>query len=413
MELLQRFAPKSKKEFLGSKATVSQLDKLLATQPCRALLVGPSGCGKTTLVRLLLESHKEKYDVLDIKGNDVTDLKALKVLIENFVAHRTIESFFSRKAKLVFFDDVDLMMCADRGCGTYLMSFVDGLKKNVAVSFIMTCSLSEERKLTDLKKKVPPLRMYNPTPKETLPLVLDILERESIPHDASKVVELVETYHGNIRNVLQNLHQLDAGKKTLATEKMLRDLCDATTFDITRRMLSSPMRVKDLHLLSDNTMVPLLLYENYLAELFDNRLKQPPSVYANVVSKIMSNTLEAEILERYMFQTTDWELFDPVITLKCGCINYLVNALPRKKFPKSDALVFTQALSKAATRHNYGKRLEVWQAELGIHDVAPLLRAFDGFESQPDATVSAYQVQILGKQPVKGRATTRKPKKQD
>jgi energy-coupling factor transporter ATP-binding protein EcfA2 len=406
MSILDQYKPKTLTEFLGNTTLIQSLDKLLREPPARALVVGPSGCGKTTLCNLVLLKHRETYDVLDVKCQDVDDIKALKSLIDNFVAHKTIESFFSKKAKLVFLDDIDVMMCSDRGCGTYLMSFVaDAVKSGSKVSFVMTCSLSEERKLTDLKKKVPPLRMYNPSIKDTLAFVLDVIDKEGIECDPSKVVKLVEAFQGNVRSVLQNLHKLAFEDEALATERSHRMLFDATTFDIAKKMLTQPFPVRDLSILSDNTLVPLLMYENLFAELFDNRLKpRSAAAHPKAMAVIMDTSIDAEVMERYMFKTMDWELYPHVTTVKCGYINQFLPKFERKKYPKSETLVFTQVLTKAATRHNYGKRLDAIADQLGIYDVLSLFKAFDAGAGDDESALGAYATQIRNKVPEKSAA---------
>lgn len=406
MSILDRYKPTTLAEFLGNTTLIQSLDKVLRTPPAKALVVGPSGCGKTTLCNLVLQKHRDTYDVLDVKCQDVEDIKGLKSLIDNFVAHKTIESFFSKKAKLVFLDDIDVMMCSDRGCGTYLLSFVaDALKAGSNVSFVMTCSLSEERKLTDLKKKIPPLRMYNPPTRDTLAFVLDVIEKEGIACEPSKAIKLVETFQGNVRSVLQNLHQLESTDKALATERTHRMLFDATTFDIAKKMLTQTFPVRDLSILSDNTLVPLLMYENMFAELFNNRLKPRSSVaHLKAVGVIMDATIDAEIMERYMFKTMDWDLYPHVTTVKCGYINQTLPLFERKKYPKAETLVFTQVLTKAATRHNYGKRLDAVADTLGVHDVLSLFKAFDAGAGEDESALGAYATQIRNRVPEKPAA---------
>ncbi len=406
MSILDRYKPTTLTDFLGNTATIQSLDKVLRTPPARALVIGPSGCGKTTLCNLVLQKHRDTYDVLDVKCQDVEDIKGLKTLIDNFVAHKTIESFFSKKAKLVFLDDIDVMMCSDRGCGTYLLSFVaDALKQGSRVSFVMTCSLSEERKLTDLKKKVPPLRMYNPSIKDTLAFVLDVIEKEGIDCEPSKAVKLVEAFQGNVRSALQNLHQLESADEALATERTHRMLFDATTFDLAKKMLTQTFPVRDLSILSDNTLVPLLMYENLYAELFDNRLKpRNASAHVKAIAVIMDATIEAEIMERYMFKTMDWELYPHVTTVKCGYINQILPRFERKKYPKAETLVFTQVLTKAATRHNYGKRLDAIAEHLGVYDSLSLFKAFDAGAVDDESALAAYATQIRNKAPEKPAA---------
>lgn len=392
MEALQRNAPSRLSEFVGNGAAAIAAKAQLAKWPFQFCIVGPSGCGKSTFCDLLLTENA--WDILRIKLTTIDDIKGLIKLMDNFVSHRSIESFMCKKPKVVFFDDVDLLMCADRGVSSVILAFVNEQRKaDHAISIIMTCSISEERKLSDLKKKIDIIRLYNPTPKDALVRIINILDKERMVYEATKVLRLAEAHGGNIRGIMMNLHLLN-DDNALSDEKRQKLMFDTTPFEMTRRMLTLPCESRDMRAINDNNLVPLLMYENYPTELFSNRLKQSKSKYYELVSTILDRSVHAEALERYMFCNTDWDLWEPVSILKCGYINSLLNSIDRKKSRKDDNLQFTQALTKAATRHNYNKRLTDYKDELGVRDILGVYKAFESGNLEYDAAIATYMSQV-------------------
>jgi hypothetical protein len=91
-----------------------------------------------------------------------------------------------------------------------------------------------------------------------------------------------------------------------------------------------------------------------------------------------------------------------------------VNSVAKKKSQRKDNLVFTQSLTKAASRHNYGKRIKDYKAEFGIRDASGIFKAFEtNEESDLDTVVASYlsNVRQLESKPVR-RASTKKKKTQ-
>ena len=405
--------PQCLNQFAGNKAAIIAAKNYIESQPFAFIIVGPSGCGKTSLVEILLKNRN--FDIMWINSNEVDDSKTMQKVVYNFMNYRNIESFLSIKKKVIIFDDVDAMMCSDRGSGTFLNTFVgDNKKRPEPVSFIMTCSTSEERKLTDIKKKVPVLRLYNPTAKEAFVYVCNVLDARSQTYDHGRVMNLVAANNSNIRGVLTNLDFNNNAIDVFSRDASEQMFFDQSPFEMTKKMLTTKFTIESLRYAADNPLVPLLLYENFPSELFENRLKQAKHIVCRIVEQIIDGTIESEIIEKHMYANTDWDLLQPVSILKCGYMNTYVNSVPKKKSQRKDNLVFTQSLTKAASRHNYGKRIKDYKAEFGIRDATGIFKAFEtNEESDLDTVVASYlsNVRQLESKPVR-RASTKKKKTQ-
>ena len=376
-DLLMKYQPDTIKEFIGNRVLIRGFLDSLSKSPCEVLIIGPSGGGKTLLCNLTLKEFEHKYDVLRINGDETEDVKSLKRLIDNFVNNRTIESFFSSKQKLVLFDNVDILLTSDRNTASFLLNFVENAQKQKHVSYIMTCSTSEEKRLTELKKKVQCIRLSNPSRQDTFVYVSAILDTEDIHHDSNKLLRLIDTHNNNIRNIVLNLHQMSMSDKDLTAEKKTKLMFDSNVFDIMKKVYAHPLEINDIRCLSDNGLVPLLMHENMLNELQKNRVKQSNDVYYKLIDKTNDFLIDAEFLEHYMYHHTEWSLYDTVSILKCGSINQLLSSVEKKKSSSFDGYVFTQLLTKSALRCHYNKRLNGLKSSMEICEVDTLFYFLD------------------------------------
>lgn len=381
-ELLKQYEPENIQEFLGNKMVIKQLQENLGKGMCRVLLIGPSGSGKTTLCELALKAIQQRYDILKITDNDAEDVKSLKRLVENFVSNKTIESFFSTKKKFVFFDDVDILLSSDRNTNSFIMSFVELVQQNDKVSFIMTASSSEEKRLTELKKKLSCLRISNPSRPDVYNYVSSILDNESVSYDSTKLLKLIDTHNNNIRNIFNNLHQMSLDDEDLDEIKNSKIMFDSNVFDIMMKIYKEPIKIKDTVYLSDNNLVPLLLHENILTEIQKKRLKQSKEVYFDMLYKMNDTLLAADALEQYMYANTDWGLYDTAIVLKYSSISQAIHSIEKKKSYGTDNYIFTQILTKAALKCHFNKRLTLLKDAIGINETDSIYYLLDCYAEE-------------------------------
>ena len=114
------------------------------------IVIGNSGCGKTTLCE----------EVFKQTGHNV-----LMLCYESYATHREIEDvildffntcFLDQRPKLLFLDDVDVLLTNNRFASLFLLSII---KKHCV---IMTTCVSEERRCAEFKKNVQTVRIVVP-----------------------------------------------------------------------------------------------------------------------------------------------------------------------------------------------------------------------------------------------------------
>lgn len=409
--------PSKLNEFVGNKATIKDLRNAAAHHPFNVLVIGQSGCGKSLMCDLLAEEVADRYEILHVKTRLTDDHKLVRQLIENFVSSKTIESFFSNKAKLIVLDDIDIMLATDKN----FASFVGGLlapdggskartsaKKKpppaLSASVIMTCSTSEERKVADLKKKTTVLRLGNPSYKDAFAYIHQVVDKAGIAYQYADLKELIEAFNCNIRNVVTNLHLLSE-QTVVQNVRVQKQLTEATHFDVVRKMFKMDYDIAQLRFISDNTIVPLMLYENYPKELFHNRYKMSDASALDLIETITDRMLDAELQETYMYQRTDWDMYDMTAIIKMGYINTMLKGCKRKKTGTFDSIVFPPILTKLSVKCGFARRLVPAKEELGVYELENVYRVMDEYALSkcPDTcdAVSAvycnYVQEICGK----------------
>jgi hypothetical protein len=205
----------------------------------------------------------------------------------------------------------------------------------------------------------------------------DALTKANVTFDHTRLKSLIEAYRCNLRNILMNVHLLEAPVEEVETVRCEKLMVDANHFEILRKLFREDTELKDLQYIADNTIVPLMMYENFPKEIFANRYKMPTVQLFDIFEQIMDGMLDAEIHESCMFQRMDWDMYDSTNILKMGYINCLLKQCRRKKSTMHDAIAFTPILTKLSMKQNFGKKLIAAKSDKGIYETENMFRAMD------------------------------------
>jgi ABC-type dipeptide/oligopeptide/nickel transport system ATPase component len=371
MDILLKYKPKHINDFLGNNALKLKLNELLkASSNYTIMFMGVSGCGKSTLSNLFLNMQDKQ--ILRVGSEDIHDNSNLKSLITNFLTNKNIESFLSKKDKVVFFDDIDISMTLDKSIGGLVGEIISKCKERKDLSLILTSCVSEEKRITELKKQLDVQRIYNPSVKDTYVYISNILDKEQKEYDGDALLRLAKTYDGNIRHVVLNLHNMSDPEK----EKNNMEFFDKTSFEIIKKLFSQKLSIKSLCHTSDNSLVPFLLYENFPQHLLKRKMDKNNAVDALI--NVTDGFVTSEKFEKHMYQSTDWSNYDLVTVLRTFPINNVLNSYPEKGAKGvTENYTFTQLLSKTAQKQIYYKKLLSTQESLKIYDLDTLIVFYD------------------------------------
>lgn len=294
------------------------------------IVIGKSGCGKSTLCE----------EVFLAIGYNV-----LRPCYESYVTHRDFEqcinnffetSFLDGRSKLLFLDDVDVLLTNNRLASTYLLSVIN--KRCV----VMTTCTSEERRCSDLKKNVLVTRLDVPGIEELVLYFSHIHQHV----DKEKIRQIVCDRNCNIRCICNSLSAFhpDVGAP------VANHYFDTTILETAQVLFHNHDKgINDLQqgIASDPVILSYILFDNYKKVL--QYATSSKSVHENMVGNMFDNTA---ILSHHAYITNDWNLTTLFTLLQCATIRYIVNTHMRACAMSPCAIGYTQIPARSAQHYN-------------------------------------------------------------
>jgi hypothetical protein len=341
--------------FVGNKMMVSNMCKYIQRVKDNEdiaknilCLLGPDGSGKTTLASLLLTKYD--FHVLEI-GKDILSNENIKTLIENFTNNTTIEHYIFRKRKIIFVDDLDILLSIDRNIVSKIISF-NKLLKVKQICMLITCNSSTDKKLfSDNEAEF--FKLSYPSCKDAFSYIMQVFDAEEVEYNMEHLLQVVNKHKGNIRESILNINntQYDLAQKHL--DKAFKDM---NNFEIAKSILSKKPNVAEIdHLVRGDTgNLPYILYENLPAELDANyKTDDILNTYLNVNTYFIN----AVAFDEGVYTTLDWGLLQYANILRTKSIVCSLNNLEPKATQKNLTYKFSQMRSKSSHRKILGKKV--------------------------------------------------------
>lgn len=298
------------------------------------IMIGRSGSGRTTLCNNEL-----------LKAN----VRVLRPCYESFVCNKAFEavvtSFFQTnhldgKHKVLFLDDVDVLLTNNRYASAYLLTI---LKHHFV---LMTTCVSEERRVADLKKRVLNVRVQIPEREDLVKHFSNLFQST----DVNIVREVVMNRNSNLRCIsdcLSSAHKLtntSVSCKYFDTHVMETALC---------LMENSEKGMQDLleGMAHDSLLLSYIMFDNYKR-------------YLNSITPCENNAYEKRICEMYesasLFAnsayTNGFGMLHIAALLQCAVVRLAISEHPRcisQQVPFS--IGYTQIPARAAQHYNTAK----------------------------------------------------------
>ena len=355
MDILRKIRPTKIVDFIGSKLQIRKISEILSDidhSPTPIIcMIGPTGCGKSLACELLLAQFG--FEVLDIKAQSVNG-SDINVLIRNFLSTKSIEFFFNRRQKIVYIDDVDVLLTTERNIIAIVAENIE-LVKSANTIFLMTCKTNEEKKLLTFKNNIGFVRLYNPNPKDTFVYLMNC-EHVNIPNE--ELLDIVNKHRGNIRDTVLNVHSSIIERERTYVENTFKNL---SNFEIVKSLLTKSHSNEEIdHLLkNDTSLMSFMLYENIPEELYHNRnFRSTGTTMLRTYLTINEFYSTSCDFEEYMYNSFDWNFVEYIARLRLMGITTELRKLPQKVRKKDNKLRYSQMLSKISHKNIMNKKIE-------------------------------------------------------
>lgn len=361
-DILIKYKPQNLQEVVGNKIQIKRIKDILNNINYDKKIigiVGPSACGKSIICDLIFKELD--FNVLDISKKEQINSKELTQLITNFVNNRTIDSFFKTIKKIIFIDNIDILLSIDKGIISSITNCLEILKKN-NIFIVLTCNINDEKKILDFKKEIEIIKVSYPSIKDTFVYILEIFEKEKYEIEGDKVLELVNQYRGNIREIILSLKDSNETHDEVVKQNMFKDM---NNFEIVKKLTGgNKYSIDDISsvLNDDTSMISFLLYENIADELYTNRDFKNTSILYNktfIKSYLSINDvyIQSCIIEDNMYKSRDWSNYNLMNIMRIMTILNILNNVEKKKTYKDIKYRFSQLLSKLSHKNIMNKKI--------------------------------------------------------
>ena len=361
MELYKYITPRTTDKFVANKLQIKCINEFLKTKnnsitKNTLCVIGPDGCGKTTLCQLMFSKHNKQ--VLEI-GKDNLANNYIKQTLHNFANNMTIDTILLKKEKVVFIDDIDILMNVDRLILSKLIS-LDKILKNKNIKVVLTCNVNEERKINDNMKNIDIVKLSYPLYKDSYAYIMNCFNMNDIEHDPARLLDVSQKCKGNIRDIILNLQTSDEDLHEKNVQEAFKDL---NNFEITRKILQKKYSKADFDYFqqTDIGITPYMLYENIPDELDTNyKFKRGKSSTSLIdyYMRINDYFIGASLFEEKAYSGLDWQCYTYANMLKMNSIHSTLQLLEQKATVKDVKYRFSQMLSKTSHKNILAKKVK-------------------------------------------------------
>lgn len=177
------------------------------------MLSGPPGIGKTTTATLVCKELG--FDTVEFNASDTRSKRLLKEEVAELLSNKSLYGYFHGQDKSVtkkhvlLMDEVDGMAGnEDRGGIQELIALI----KESSVPIICMCNDRNHQKMRSLVNYCYDLRFNKPRMQQIKGRILSICCKEGFKIDSNKVDEIIEATNNDIRQSINHISLLSAGK---------------------------------------------------------------------------------------------------------------------------------------------------------------------------------------------------------
>jgi len=255
---VEKYRPQTLADYVGNETIKETIQQYLDNNDIpHLLLYGKAGTGKTTLAKLIVNTIK--CDFMIINASDENNVDTVRNKVKGFASSVGFAGF-----KVIILDEFDYMT---PNAQAILRNLMETFSKHCR--FILTCNYIE--KIIDpIQSRCQSFAITPPTKKDVAIQVAKILDAEKITYDIKNVADIVSSYYPDIRRIL-NTCQLQSAKGELKVDHAI--------------MVESNFQTKLIELLkSSNDKRNLFI--NIRQAVADNRLNDYSEMYSMLYDKV-------------------------------------------------------------------------------------------------------------------------------
>jgi deoxyadenosine/deoxycytidine kinase len=337
-------------DFKGNFKAISDLKAFHNSNQSTLLVIGNVGTGKSTLFEILKNEYE--YDMLL-----VTEITIHPMLIRDFVKHTTIEGMFYKKRKLIFIDDINVVLQSDKNIFSQIKDYKQKCR------FIFTVRTSDEKKTVSSLKQLCDMKIVlNPLNyKDCFQIVLnriDESERDTV--DEGKLIRMIKSLKCNIPKVIMLLDTVKQNYESIEVLPDVGDVFEHNVYQTMRLFFSSKLThdevidicVRDTHLFSS------LIHEHL------SKIKASTKYIQNMVT--MYDTLAfCDIFDKHIYTRCDKNVVRDMVNMyRFQKINTLLSPM----FSPNNTFEFTQQFTKLSSQMNIKKKLLKIESDTNFKD---------------------------------------------
>jgi DNA polymerase III delta prime subunit len=255
---VEKYRPQILADYVGNETVKETIAQYLDTNDIPHLLFyGKAGTGKTTLAKLIVNTIK--CDWMIINASDENNVDTVRNKVKNFASSVGFAGF-----KVIILDEFDYMT---PNAQAILRNLMETFSKHCR--FILTCNYIE--KIIDpIQSRCQSFAITPPTKKDVAVQVAKILDTEGVKYDLKNVADIITSYYPDIRRVI-NTCQLQSVKGELKVDKQI--------------MVESDFKTKLIELLKakDDKRNTFL---NIRQAVADNKLNDYSEMYTMLYDKV-------------------------------------------------------------------------------------------------------------------------------
>lgn len=311
------------------------------------LVLGPSGCGKSALENIVRVSGEcEVLLVTERMGN-------IEGTIRNFVEHRDLTTMLFQRSgearKVIMLDDVDAILAIDKN----VFAIVQKYKSRVA--FLCTALLSEERKLSNVKKiATHVVRMSRLSAVDCFLRVQELVP--DLPMDDDELLSLVKRHESNLSILKQYIDTYIDNGRSVSCKSEVSPVFNVNIYDQAESLMNKGVEPATVWAIvrKDASLVSMLLHENIVNVTASRNRKADMGAFLSMYDA-MCDTDEYERAS-FVRNNQAWSdaAFDLIDFRKMSVFNKHMPTLPKTKAKTK----FTQYFTKLSLQTTTRKRLE-------------------------------------------------------